>query len=65
MIDWTSGYVVDIGYNYGCHPELNPQRVELVFLNVGLIAPEFGTACGLGFGQGLSVNIHAAASVCS
>ena len=65
MNDWTSGYVADIGYTYGYYLELNPQRVRLAFLNTGLVAPEFGTACELGFGQGLSANMHAAASVCS
>ena len=65
MSDWTSGYVADIGYTYGYYLELNPQRVKLAFLNAGLVAPEFGTACELGFGQGLSANLHAAASVCS
>jgi SAM-dependent methyltransferase len=65
MTDWTSGYVADIGYTFGYYQELNPQRVKLAFLNAGLVAPEFGTACELGFGQGLSANIHAAASVCS
>ena len=65
MTDWTSGYVADIGYTYGYYFELNPQRVKLAFLNAGLVAPEFGTACELGFGQGLSANMHAAASVCS
>ena len=64
MTDWTSGYVADIGYTYGYYHELNPERVKLAFLNAGLIAPKFGTACELGFGQGLSVNLHAAASVC-
>jgi SAM-dependent methyltransferase len=65
MTDWTSGYVADIGYTYGYYLELNPQRVKLAFLNAGLVAPEFGTACELGFGQGLSANMNAAASVCS
>jgi SAM-dependent methyltransferase len=65
MTDWTSGYVADIGYTYGYYLELNPQRVKLAFLNAGLVAPEIGTACELGFGQGLSANMHAAASVCS
>jgi len=64
MTDWTSGYVADIGYTYGYYLELNPQRVKLAFLNAGLVAPEFGAACELGFGQGLSANLHAAASVC-
>ena len=65
MTDWTSGYVADIGYTFGYYLELNPQRVKLAFLNAGLVAPEFGTACELGFGQGLSANMNAAASVCS
>lgn len=63
MTDWTAGYVADIGYTYGYYLELNPQRVKLAFLNAGLVAPEFGTACELGFGQGMSANLHAAASI--
>lgn len=62
MTDWSAGYVADIGYTYGYYAELNPLRVKLAFLNAGLAVPEFGTACELGFGQGLSANIHAAAS---
>ena len=61
----TAGYVAEIGYTYGYHIELNPQRVALSFLNAGLVALKFNTACELGFGQGLSANMHAAASVCS
>lgn len=63
MSDWTAGYVADIGYTYGYYSELNPQRIKLAFLNQGLVFPEVGTACELGFGQGLSANVHAAASV--
>jgi len=63
MSDWTAGYVADIGYTFGYYTELNPQRVKLAFLNAGLVCPDFGTACELGFGQGMSANIHAAASV--
>jgi SAM-dependent methyltransferase len=63
MSDWTSGYVADIGYTYGYYTELNPLRVKLAFLHAGLVAPEMGTACELGFGQGLSTVMHAAASV--
>ena len=60
MSDWTSGYVADIDYTYGYYSELNPLRVRLAFLNVGFEYPKSGTACELGFGQGLSVNMHAA-----
>lgn len=63
MSTWTAGYVADIGYTYGYYRELNPLRVKLAFLNAGLVYPECGTACELGFGQGMSANIHAAATV--
>jgi len=63
MTDWTAGYVADIGYTFGYYQELNPLRAKLAFLNAGLACPEFGTACELGFGQGMSANIHAAATV--
>ena len=62
MTSWTAGYVADIGYTYGYYTELNPLRVRLAFLNNGLACPGFTTACELGFGQGLSANLHAAAS---
>lgn len=63
MSDWTAGYVADVGYTYGYYAELNPQRLQLAFLNAGLVPPNVGTACELGFGQGMSTNLHAAASV--
>lgn len=63
MDHWSLGYVSDISYTYGYYAELNPLRVRLAFLNSGLICPEFGTACEIGFGQGLSTNIHAAATI--
>lgn len=63
MSDWTAGYVADIGYTFGYYTELNPLRVKLAFLKAGLALPEVGSACELGFGQGVSANIHAAASI--
>lgn len=63
MTDWTAGYVADIGYTYGYYAELNPQRVKLAFIHNGWVFPEVGAACELGFGQGMSAAIHAAASV--
>jgi SAM-dependent methyltransferase len=63
MPDWTSGYVADIAYTYGYYAELNPLRIKLAFINAGLVFPDVGVACELGFGQGLSANIHAAATV--
>jgi hypothetical protein len=61
MFDWTSGYVADIGYTYGYYNELNPLRISLAFLDAGLAVPAQGIACELGFGQGISANLHAAA----
>ncbi|SFD85170.1 class I SAM-dependent methyltransferase [Massilia yuzhufengensis] len=63
MSDWTGGYVADIVYTHGYYAELNPQRLKLAFLMAGHVFPEVGTACELGFGQGVSTNVHAAASV--
>ena len=62
MSDWTSGYVADIGYTYGYYSELNPLRLKMAFLNAGLAVPEVFHACELGFGQGISTNVHSAAS---
>ncbi|HEV2336574.1 MAG TPA: class I SAM-dependent methyltransferase [Stellaceae bacterium] len=62
MSDWTDGYVAEIGYTFGYHGELNPVRIAMPFLNAALVPPRIATACELGFGQGVSVNIHAAAS---
>ncbi|MYM89942.1 methyltransferase [Rugamonas sp. FT82W] len=62
MTDWTSGYVADVGYTYGYYDFLNPLRVNLALLKAGLAPPQVATACELGFGQGLSVNVHGAAS---
>jgi len=62
MTPWSAGYMADIGYTFGYYTELNPLRVPLAFLNNGLVCPQIHTACELGYGQGLSTNIHAAAS---
>ncbi len=62
MREWNAGYITDFAYTFGYYTELNPLRIKLAFLNNGLVYPECGTACELGFGQGVSTNIHAAAS---
>jgi SAM-dependent methyltransferase len=62
MSKWSSGYVADIDYTYGYYAELNPIRSKFVLLDGGIVPPRFDTACELGFGQGLSANIHAAAT---
>jgi hypothetical protein len=62
MSDWTSGYIADIVYTSGYYNELNPNRATLAFLNARYAPPSSGFHCELGYGQGLSVNVHSAAS---
>lgn len=62
MNDWTEGYVSDINYTYGYYNELNPYRAKYNFLRAGYAFPKIKTACELGFGQGVSINVHSAAS---
>ena len=61
MADWTAGYVSELGYTYGYYRELNPNFVEMMLLASGISPPKFENALELGFGQGLSINIHSAA----
>ena len=62
MSDWSAGYVSELGYTYGYYEELNTHRIDLCLLNKGFQPPAITHALELGFGQGVSVNIHAAAS---
>ena len=62
MNDWTAGYTANIGYTHGYYTELNPDIMKFAFLNAGLKPPNISTACELGFGQGVSINIHSANS---
>src|SRR4051812_30816782 len=61
-MDWTSGYVSEIDYTHGYYVELNPSRLRLACLSAGVAPPPAGPLryLELGYGQGLSVNIHAA-----
>ncbi|WP_326538046.1 class I SAM-dependent methyltransferase [Pseudorhodoferax sp.] len=58
---WTEGYVAELDYPHSYTAELNPFRMALPFLASGLAVPPVRHACELGYGQGLSLNIHAAA----
>ncbi|MBV9331234.1 MAG: methyltransferase regulatory domain-containing protein [Alphaproteobacteria bacterium] len=63
-MDWTAGYVTEIEYTYGYYRELCPGVLRLACLSAG-VAPANGrplTYLELGYGQGLSINIHAAAN---
>lgn len=61
---WTGGYVSEIDYTHGLYTELSPHRLGLAALSsqVEHRRPEQLTYLELGFGQGLSLNIHAAAN---
>lgn len=54
--------MIEIDYTHGYYQELNPLRARLALLFAGLHCPIMDTACELGFGQGMSINLHAAAS---
>ncbi len=62
MTDRANGYVTDVGYTFGYHAALNPRRCRLAMLRAGYAPPVVRTACELGFGQGVSLVVHAAAS---
>ncbi len=62
MANWSDGYVHDVEYVYGYCSGLNPLSAKFSLLNAGIAPPEFETVCELGFGQGVSINVHAACS---
>src|SRR3972149_676607 len=65
MTTWTSGYVSEIDYTHGYYRELCPSVLQLACLHAGF-APAAAPGgqlhyLELGFGRGLSLNVHAAA----
>ena len=65
MNSWNDGYFTDSTYTYGYYRELSPNFMRWCLLSKGLFAPEINENschCELGFGQGVSANIHAAAT---
>lgn len=65
MQDWSAGYITDIEYTFGYYSELNPLAAAFALVANGYEPPKFEHACELGFGQGLTINFHSAASHCS
>ena len=59
-MDWNEGYVTDIDYTYDHYRELEPLRAQFVMAYAGVLTKKLDTACELGFGQGISLNINAA-----
>ena len=65
MNSWNEGYFTDSTYTYGYYRELSPIYMRWCLLVNGISAPEItedSCHCELGFGQGVSANIHAAAT---
>ena len=62
MAGWDEGYVSDVGYTMGYYGEMNPLHMRMALIGAGWEAPQVVNACELGYGQGLSINLHAAAS---
>ena len=65
MQSWNMGYDTDTNYNFGYFSQLNPLILKFVFLTQRLAFPKLGpdtTACELGFGNGISVIMHGAAT---
>src|ERR1700730_3603397 len=62
MSNWASGYVSEVDYTHGYYRELSPTLLSLALLNKGVNAAHARPLryLELGFGQGLSLNIHAA-----
>lgn len=65
MNSWNEGYFTESTYTYGYYRELSPIFMRWCLLVKGIVAPELTEEsfhCELGFGQGISANIHAAAT---
>lgn len=61
---WNEGYFTDVGYTYGYYREISPvyQRFCLLLRGFAVSDATQGAHCELGFGQGVSINLHAAAT---
>lgn len=62
---WSDGYVTEIDYTYGAYREMSPAAIRFAMLNAGQMPPALDGAyryCELGFGQGVGLNLLAAAN---
>lgn len=62
---WNNGYQTTVNYTYGYYRDLSPNYQRFCMLLKGVDCPvndQSHTHCELGFGQGVSINIHAASS---
>ncbi|MEG3638028.1 class I SAM-dependent methyltransferase [Magnetococcus sp. PR-3] len=56
---WSDGYLTALNYRYSYHKVLNPKRLELALRLAGFQPPLIQQGCELGFGQGVSLAMHA------
>lgn len=63
-MQWTDGYYTGTEYTSGYYPNLGPEHLRFVCQAAGVRCriPDQPTYLELGFGRGVSVNIHAAAN---
>ena len=64
--NWTGGYQTEVNYTYGYYRELSPNYQKFCLLLNGVESEELDPAhhhCELGFGQGVSLNVHASSTV--
>lgn len=62
---WNEGYFADLDYTFGYFGELNPVFQRFCLISRGFTPLESSADsahCELGFGQGVSINVHAAAN---
>lgn len=65
MNEWNDGYFTSDTYTYGYYRELQPTYQNIVLLLQGYVPIELNEKschCESGFGQGVSINIHATAT---
>jgi SAM-dependent methyltransferase len=64
MVEWGAGYVTEVEYEPFYHSQLAPLRAAFALAYQGIDAalPAAPTYLELGFGQGLSLAVHAAAN---
>lgn len=63
-MDWSEGYYAGLDYTFGYYHEMGPEHLRFACLSAGVHCeiPEALTYLELGFGQGVSINLHAAGS---
>jgi hypothetical protein len=61
--DWTAGYITELQYTHGYYHELSPGLMRLACIIAGAAPPRSNSLryLELGFGLGVSINVHAAA----